>query len=641
MPSEAPDRVGSLVDGRYNITEVMAAGSMGSVYKAERVPVGKLVAVKFLHASYASDSEFQARFDRETRVMSKLNHPNCVSVVDFGVWEGEPYLVMDFVDGVTLRSVIDKGPVEPTRALSIARQILSGLAHAHKQEIFHRDVKPANIMISEEIGHGQRVRILDFGLARLQGNVGRDATQTNMVVGTPNYMAPEQTVPGGNVDGRTDLYAVGIVLYEMITGVRPFQAEDTLQLLGMHRAAPVPRITDNVPKSVELPKGTQELVDRALAKSPEARYQTAIEFAEAIDEVLQGRIDPTMEDVTLPKSGPIPRKKLDTGALASTVLNMTSSSVQREDSMLRRVSSSRFPTALFVLLLVIGGGAALAGYLMKKGSNKSGAKVTATVHDAAVGTSAPDAAAGEGSADLADPTEQGSAGSAVAMTSDAGVTADAGVPTDALSMAEVVGDAALGVRYDDAGLPIIGEIDVAVDVEEIEIDPEMAEDPEGEKEGPDDEDENAPKSAAEVEKREPPPPPAPQMAKTINGAVRLIKAGKKDLALASLRVLHKKNQNSAYIPFLMGNIYFDRKWWSVAMDHYQLAIKKNAGYRKNGTLNRNVIRMLASTKTRQRATNFLRGIIGKYAGPHLRRAAKNEKNPVVRKHAATLARYIR
>ncbi len=638
MPSEAPDRVGSLIDGRYTITEVMAAGSMGSVYKAERVPVGKLVAVKFLHASYASDSEFQARFDRETRVMSKLNHPNCVSVVDFGVWEGEPYLVMDFVDGVTLRSVIDKGPVEPTHALAIARQILSGLAHAHKQEIFHRDVKPANIMISEEIGHGQRVRILDFGLARLQGNVGRDATQTNMVVGTPNYMAPEQTVPGGNVDGRTDLYAVGIVLYEMITGVRPFQAEDTLQLLGMHRAAPVPRITDNVPKGVELPKGTQELIDRALAKSPEARYQTAIEFAEAIDEVLQGRIDPTMEDVTLPKSGPIPRKKLDTGALASTVLNMHSSSVQREESMLRRATTSRFPTALFVLLLLIGGGAALAGYLMKRGSNKGSAKVTQTVHDAAVVASASDAGV-EGTADITDPMEQGSAGSAVAMIADAGVMADGGAPLDAQSM--VAGDAGPGIRYDDAGLPIIGEIDVAVDVEEIEIDPEMAEDPEGEKEGPDDEEENAPKSAAEVEKREPPPPPAPQMAKTINGAVRLIKAGKKDLALASLRALHKKNQNSAYIPFLMGNIYFDRKWWSVAMDHYQLAIKKNSGYRKNGTLNRNVIRMLASTKTRQRATNFLRGIIGKYAAPHLRRAAKNEKNPVVRKHAATLARYIR
>src|SRR5689334_5167276 len=139
MPGEASDRVGSVIDGRYKVTEVMAAGSMGSVYKAERVPVGKLVAVKFLHASFANDAEFQARFERETRVMSKLNHPNCVSVLDFGVFEGAPYLVMDYVDGVTLRSIMDKGPLPPNQALQMARQVLSGLAHAHKQDIYHRD----------------------------------------------------------------------------------------------------------------------------------------------------------------------------------------------------------------------------------------------------------------------------------------------------------------------------------------------------------------------------------------------------------------------------------------------------------------------------------------------------------------------
>ncbi len=632
MPVEAVDRVGSVIDGRYKITEVMAAGSMGSVYKAERVPVGKVVAVKFLHASYANDSEFQARFDRETRVMSKLNHPNCVSVVDFGVFEGEPYLVMDFVEGVTLRSMMDKGPMDPTKALTIARQILAGLAHAHKQEVFHRDVKPANIMISEEIGHGQRVRILDFGLARLQGNVGRDATQTNMVVGTPNYMAPEQTVPGGTVDGRADLYAVGVVIYEMITGQRPFQAEDTLQLLGMHRAAPIPRISANAPRGVELPKGTQELIDRALAKSPDQRYQTAIEFADGIDEVLQGKLDPTMEEVTIPKTGPISsRKKLNTGALASTVLNIDSSDVQREESMLRR-ASSRFPTALFLLLLVIGGGAAIAGYLMKKGTpaKKDPAKVTARVDGPIVAIA--DAGAGSG----------GKAGSAaVPMIVDAGVAAVVDAPADAnITVAEVVGDASRAVRYDDAGLPIIGDPDI--DVDEITLDPEKVEDPEGDqKPAPDDEEDNAPKTEEEVEKREPAPPPEPQLAKTIHGAVLQIKAGKKELALASLRVLWKKNQNSAYIPFLMGNLYFDKKWWSVALDHYQAAIKKNSGYRRNGVLNRNVIRMLASTKTRQRATNFLRGIIGKYAAPHLRSAAKNDPNPVVRKQATTLARYIR
>jgi serine/threonine protein kinase len=632
MPSEAPDRVGSLVDGRYKITEVMAAGSMGSVYKAERVPVGKIVAIKFLHASYANDSEFQARFDRETRVMSKLNHPNCVSVVDFGVWEGEPYLVMDYVEGITLRSMIDKSPIGPTKALSIARQMLSGLAHAHKQEIFHRDVKPANVMISEEIGHGQRVRILDFGLARLQGNVGRDATQTNMVVGTPNYMAPEQTVPGGSVDGRTDLYAVGVVLYEMITGHRPFQAEDTLQLLGMHRAAPIPRIADNAPKGVELPKGTQELIDRAMAKSPEQRYQTAIDFAEAIDEVLQGKLDPTMEDVTLDKADlPPPRKKLHTGAMASTVLNIDSSSLAREESMLKRVGS-RFPTALFLLLLVIGAGAAVAGYLMKKKSGGSTAKVTEPSRDGGmIAVATPDAAAGSGKGDVV-----------IAAPVDAAVAAVTGINPDKQALADHAADAGVTVLYDDAGLPIIGDPDPAVDVDEITIDPENVEDPEGNsKPAPTDEEENAPKTAEEVEKREPTPSPAPQMAKTIRGSVLLIKAGKKDLALASLRALAKKNPKSAYIPFLMGNLYFDRMWWSVAMDHYRTAIKRNAGYRRNSVLNRNVIRMLASTKTRQRATNFLRGIIGRPAAPHLRWAAKHDDNPVVRKQAANLARYIR
>src|SRR5262249_14847050 len=150
------------------------------------------------------------------------------------------------------------------------------------QDVFHRDIKPANIMITTEVGHGDRVRILDFGLARLRGNVGRDATQVNMVVGTPNYMSPEQTVPGGNVDARSDVYAVGVVMFEMIVGDGPFHAEETLQLLGMHRAAPIPRLADRVRDGTDIPDGVQELIDKAMAKSPNDRYQSAIELAEAI-----------------------------------------------------------------------------------------------------------------------------------------------------------------------------------------------------------------------------------------------------------------------------------------------------------------------------------------------------------------------
>jgi serine/threonine-protein kinase len=317
MATEVDDRVGSLVDGRYRITDAMASGSMGAVYKAERIPVGKLVAIKFLHATYANDSEFLARFERETRVMSKLAHPNCVSVVDFGVWDGTPYLVMEYVGGRTLRKIIDGGALPAVRALTIARQITAGLAHAHAQGITHRDVKPANIMISEEIGTGEHVRILDFGLARLRGAGGRDATQSNVVVGTPNYMAPEQTVGGGTIDARTDIYAVGVVMFEMIVGERPFQAEDTLALLGMHRAAPIPRIEDRVREGTELPEGLQDVIEKAMAKSPDDRYQSAIELAEAIDGMI-GR--PTV--ATDPRGHQIVRQS-DT-AIAPTLLDLSS-----------------------------------------------------------------------------------------------------------------------------------------------------------------------------------------------------------------------------------------------------------------------------------------------------------------------------
>src|SRR5262245_24152087 len=131
MADEPDPLIGALIDGRYKVLEAMAAGSMGAVYRAERVPVGKLVAIKFLHAAFATEKEFLARFERETRVMSKLAHPNCVSVLDFGVFQGSPYIVMDYVAGTTLRSIIDGGPLAPARALGLARQIAAGLAHAH------------------------------------------------------------------------------------------------------------------------------------------------------------------------------------------------------------------------------------------------------------------------------------------------------------------------------------------------------------------------------------------------------------------------------------------------------------------------------------------------------------------------------
>src|SRR5215510_11926585 len=143
--AERDERIGAVVDGRYKILDRVAEGSMGVVYRAERVPVGKPVAVKFLHTAFASYPEFKDRFEREIRVMSKLAHPHCASVLDFGVEDDAPYIVMEMVAGTTLRDMLDDGPLPPGRALYLARQLAAGLAHAHEQGIVHRDIKPANL----------------------------------------------------------------------------------------------------------------------------------------------------------------------------------------------------------------------------------------------------------------------------------------------------------------------------------------------------------------------------------------------------------------------------------------------------------------------------------------------------------------
>ena len=610
MADETPDpRIGTVVDGRYKITEVMASGSMGAVYKAERVPVGKLVAIKFLHASYAKDSEFQARFERETRVASKLAHPNCVSMLDFGVWDNAPYLVMEYVAGTTLRARLDKGAVPPAQALAYSRQIAAGLAHAHEHGVIHRDIKPANLMITDEIGTGERVRILDFGLARLRGNVGRDATQSNMVVGTPNYMAPEQTVGGATIDARTDIYAVGVVLYEMIVGDRPFHAEDTFQLLGMHRAAPIPRLKDPAP-------GLQELIDKAMAKSPNDRFQTAIELQQAIDNVISGNVAvPEHQDETLPRTGPVvvaSTKKSNADAVAPTELDVDSGTHEGAKP------GSRFFRTMLMAMILVGGLVAMAVYLVHKAGGEAPASPEAS-------DLRPQASGSEVAPTLPPPpppivdaTEQ-----VAVVAPDAAPVAEP-PPVDAAPVIDAL--------LDDAGLPIIGSPDDEADPEKaVDLDPQAGKGSAAVEEAAD-----APKSATEVEAK---PQPA-QQATTLHDAVELIQKGQRDLALASLRSLRKKNPKSAYIPFLLGNLYYDQTWWSVAMDDYADAIKKNPQYKSNPTLNRNVIRMLASGKTQAKASNFLRSI-GHPAHAFLEYASKHEDNPIVRKKAGELARYIR
>jgi serine/threonine-protein kinase len=271
-----------VLQARYRILSKIDSGAMGVVYRGERVQLGRPVAVKFLHPWIAAQKAFLSRFENEAKAMSRLLHPNCVSVIDFGV-EGSPFLVMDFVTGRTLRSVMQEGRLAVSRALRVTQQLLAGLAHAHAQGIVHRDLKPENLILSTEEGLDEHLRILDFGLAKL-----RDGPQmtAGMAVGTPSYMSPEQSGADGAIDARTDLYTVGIVLFELLTQRKPFQSENIGELILMQREAPPPHAREFAP---ELSKEMDALIWKAMSKLPEDRFQSASEMSAALEATPEAR----------------------------------------------------------------------------------------------------------------------------------------------------------------------------------------------------------------------------------------------------------------------------------------------------------------------------------------------------------------
>ncbi len=255
---------------------------MGIVYRAERLKLGKIVAIKVLHDELPNELSSRKRFELEAMAMAKLEHPHCAAVLDVGTHEGKPYVVMDFISGQDLKGLLEAGPIAMPRAVEIVRQTLSGIAHAHELGIIHRDIKPANIILGHKAGLGDHVKILDFGLARLTQESQISKLTSGIVVGTPAYMAPEQ-IRGTQIDQRCDLYACGVLLFELLTGKKPFHSErgDPMEVVWVHLRTPPPRLS-------ELKPGTdfgelEAVVSKALQKNANDRFQSATEFVAALD----------------------------------------------------------------------------------------------------------------------------------------------------------------------------------------------------------------------------------------------------------------------------------------------------------------------------------------------------------------------
>jgi serine/threonine protein kinase len=285
-----PDLLGKVIDGRYRIDELIGEGGMGKVYLAEHVEIGKRVAVKVLHPSYGRLPDLVERFRREARAASKIGHPHIVDVTDSGTTEeGAVYFVMEYLEGVELGSVIEReGALEAGRALRIASQICRALAAAHAQSIVHRDLKPENIFLVTRDGAADFVKVLDFGIAKTteaEAARERKLTSPGMAMGTPEYMAPEQAA-GRPADARCDVYALGAILYEMLTGVPPYQGDNFMEILTKKATVdPVPPVV----LRPGIPDTVNGLVIEAMARNPDARPQTMESFEYELTKCLAGR----------------------------------------------------------------------------------------------------------------------------------------------------------------------------------------------------------------------------------------------------------------------------------------------------------------------------------------------------------------
>jgi serine/threonine protein kinase len=304
------ERVGHTLENRYRIVEVLAQGGMGVVYRGERIGLNRPVAIKFLHANFAADPQARERFGRELQVMSKLTHPNCVSVIDYGIADS-PFIVMEFVTGRTLKDMIaSEGRIQPARALLIVSQILNALAHAHSQDMVHRDIKPANVVLANVEGVIEHVYVLDFGLAKFLSSAASDQNELTaswMVLGTPAYMSPEQA-RAEPIGAATDIYATGVVLFELLTGSKPYYAENPIDTLQLHQTAPVPSIRERLPEA-DFSEELDQVVQTALAKDASRRFPSASAFAEALDDVPEAT--PTLTSTRLRALTATPRVRAE------------------------------------------------------------------------------------------------------------------------------------------------------------------------------------------------------------------------------------------------------------------------------------------------------------------------------------------
>jgi serine/threonine-protein kinase len=362
-PGDSSDPTGTVLAGRYRIVGKLGEGAMGAVYIGEHLRIGRRDAIKVLRGGLAQDSDSLARFERGARHLSAIRHPNVCTLYDYGETEdGSPFLALELIEGESLKDLLDReGPLPPARAMAIARQIGAALQAAHSAGIVHRDLKPGNVMIERGQDGSDGVKVVDFDIAKGPGaDRGEEVTQLGFVVGTPEYMSPEQLM-GDKLDGRSDIYSLGLALFRMLTGSLPFRGGSTHEVM-VQRLTTRPLTIEQVVASAAGVPGLQEVLDRALALERGDRYATAAELVGDLDRLLGGQAPaPPPPPAATPTAAAPPRAA--PREMPETVL---SPPIPRTAAGAPRRNLWWIATAL--LVIVGGGGAAL----LLKGSGAPG-----------------------------------------------------------------------------------------------------------------------------------------------------------------------------------------------------------------------------------------------------------------------------
>ncbi len=278
--------VGKVLAGKYLLQALVAKGGMGRIYRAEQQPIGRTVAVKLLsmEGTHARDPNFEQRFSLEAATLGRLRHPNTITMFDYGALpdEGVYYIAMELVEGENLARIVKRdGPFTPGRAVRVVYEVARALVEAHDLGIVHRDLKPANIMISNT-DEGERVKVLDFGIAKATTGRDQELTAAQTLMGSPKFMSPEQIRHEG-VDQRSDIYSLGVVLFYLMTGKEPFRGATPVETLVAHLNQPIPALAEN---GVTVPPGVEAVVRRCLEKRPADRYHSSVELKIALKRAL-------------------------------------------------------------------------------------------------------------------------------------------------------------------------------------------------------------------------------------------------------------------------------------------------------------------------------------------------------------------